>query len=38
MKEIDKTYNNNNDEKKLKNVIATWVVRHNIPHNAYNVN
>jgi len=36
IKEVDQTYDNNDDEKKLKNAIATWVVSYNIPHNACN--
>jgi len=32
IKEVDQTYDNNDDEKKLKNAIATWVVSYNIPY------
>lgn len=34
IKEVDKNYDNN--EKKLKNDIAAWVISYNIPHNASN--
>jgi hypothetical protein len=36
IKEVNKTYDNNDDEKKLRNAVAAWVVSHNIPHNACN--